>query len=159
MNIFRVDNDPHIAAKCLSDKHVVKMVLESAQLLSTAHRELESPVAEKCYKKTHINHPSAIWTRESRNNYIWVLEHLNGLLREYTYRYDKIHKTAEKLPYLEQIPVFEKTDSTAMPQCMPDEFKNPNDVVSGYRAYYHEKANVMVMKWTKRRKPDWLKIT
>ena len=65
MNIFVLDNDPFKAAEYQCDKHVVKMVLETAQLLCSAHETAP-------YKRTHYNHPCAIWTRSSLSNYMWL---------------------------------------------------------------------------------------
>lgn len=117
MNIFYIHENPKIAAQAMTDKHVVKMILESAQLLSTAHRVLDGeefiqlsksgarlkkwshPNQEwdmTLYKSTHINHPSAIWARQSSANYMWLYEHFVALCEEYTARYNKIHAT-EKL--------------------------------------------------------------
>ena len=77
MNIFYLDRDPHEAARLQCDKHVVKMILETAQLLSTAHNELDG--GQIAYKTTHKNHPSAVWARKSLDNYLWLYRHLEGL--------------------------------------------------------------------------------
>ena len=112
MNIFYLDNDPRICAEMHVDKHVVKMILEYAQLLSTAHRVLDGDIViglsktgrkqtryvlpdsrdSIMYSATHINHPSAQWVRQSFQNYIWLTDLLNFLCEEYTYRYGKVHK-------------------------------------------------------------------
>ena len=118
MNIFYIHEDPIIAAKMMTNKHVVKMIIESAQLLSTAHRVLDGYLDSKIsssgkrivkcwklnsnldnilYSSTHYNHPSSIWARKSEENYIWLYNHFLALGNEYTYRYNKIHKTIEKL--------------------------------------------------------------
>jgi hypothetical protein len=92
MNIFYLDRDPVIAAQMMCDKHVVKMILESAQMLSTAHRVLDGDeYANKMglYKLAHKNHPSTIWVRTSSENYRWLFNHYDALMQEYTYRYDK----------------------------------------------------------------------
>lgn len=99
MNIFYVDKDPMIAAQMQCDRHVVKMILESAQLLSTAHRVLDGDdYADSVglYKTAHKNHPSTIWTRASVHNYNWLYNHMNGLMQEYTCRYNK-HHASERL--------------------------------------------------------------
>ena len=76
MNIFCLDEDPIKAVQMMCDKHIVKMILESAQLMSTAHRELDGDNAnENLYKSTHKNHPSAKWVRESLWNYVWLYRH------------------------------------------------------------------------------------
>ena len=111
MNIFYLDRDVTKCAEYHNDKHVVKMILEYAQLLSTAHRvldgkeyidassgrkikrwRLEDTSLEGClYKATHVNHPSAVWVRQSNNNYNWLVCLFQSLLSEYTHRYGKIH--------------------------------------------------------------------
>jgi len=113
MNIFYLNNDPKICAEMHLDKHVVKMILEYAQLLSTAHRVLDGEQSpwfttaagrkkrewmlyddrqNILYAATHINHPSAVWVRYSDKNYTWLVCLLNELCKEYTHRYGKIHK-------------------------------------------------------------------
>ena len=89
MNIFYLDKDPVVAAQMMCDKHVVKMILESAQMLSTAHRVLDGDTyANKVglYKMAHKNHPSTIWARSSIENYDWLSGHMQALMKEYTYR-------------------------------------------------------------------------
>jgi Pyrimidine dimer DNA glycosylase len=159
MNIFYVDEDPIVAAKSLADKHVVKMIVETAQLLSTAHHVLddtdEHGIHDKIYKKTHMNHPSAVWVRESLDNYLWAWDHLNSLLGEYTHRYGKIHKTEDVLWSLISIPYnIKEVGFTPPPQCMPDEYKT-DDTVTAYRNYYnHGKKHLH--KWTNREPPAWI---
>lgn len=154
MNIFYLDRDPSEAARLQCDRHVVKMILETAQLLSTAHHELdgESPA----YKPTHKNHPSAVWVRSSSLAYNWTWRHLRALGREYEKRYGKVHKTiAEHLESLRLAPNAMCGGSDAPwsppPQCMPDEYKR-DDTVLAYQLYYNSKADDwdargMTMKW------------
>ena len=96
MNIFVTDPDPVISAQTLCDKHVVKMVLESAQMLSTAWREYSSEYADEheLYKTAHLNHPCSIWVRLARENYRWLYKHFVALCEEYTHRYEKSHASA-----------------------------------------------------------------
>lgn len=97
MNIFALSANPIEAAKLQCDKHVVKMILETAQMLSTAHRELGSKISEELlYKKTHVNHPSAVWLRKSWPNYRWAVAHFEALCDEYTFRYKKVHLSDTK---------------------------------------------------------------
>lgn len=177
MNIFYIDESPVQAARWMVDKHVVKMILESAQLLSTAHRVLDGmevvvvnpdtnrkskrwilPDARegKLYKATHMNHPSAIWCRESIQNYTWLSEHLYALLDEYTYRYDKRHACSSLAYDLQSPPLnLKKYDRTPMPSAMADEYKISNDPLTNYRNYYKMgKSNLH--KWTKRSQPEWI---
>jgi len=100
MNIFAIDSDPFKAVEYMVDKHVVKMVVETAQILSTAHHVLDNPINSPLYKKTHVNHPSTVWARQSDSNYSWLYNHFIALLFEYTYRYGKIHKTSRLIDEL-----------------------------------------------------------
>ena len=97
MNIFYLDPHPTVAAQQCCDKHVVKMILESAQMLSTAHRVLDKNDNELLYKEAHKNHPSTKWVRESHLNYQWLYAHFVALGEEYTARYGKIHVSIAKL--------------------------------------------------------------
>lgn len=148
MNIFVLDNCPEFAAKYQCDKHVVKMVLETAQLLCSAHETAP-------YKRTHYNHPCAIWTRSSMSNYDWLVRHGLALAREYTFRYNKIHKSTEVIEWAWQNkPNILDLGLLPFAQAMPDQYKNPNDAVSAYRNYYmNEKARIAT--WTKTETPYW----
>ena len=95
MNIFYLHPDPKKCAEMHLNKHCVKMILEYAQLLSTAHRVLDGDDYANqynLYKATHVNHPSAIWVRQSCYNYSWLMQLLCHLCIEYTHRYGKVHK-------------------------------------------------------------------
>lgn len=176
MNIFALDQDPQQAAQWMVDKHVVKMILETAQLLSTAHRVLDgTQYTDKTktgrnvkrwrlpddretvlYSATHINHPSAVWCRANANNYRWLYIHFLALLDEYTYRYGKVHKCADMLTRLNTLPThIPSGDLTPVTPAMPDEYKVPNDSVESYRNYYRI-AKERMHKWTKREKPAWV---
>ncbi len=137
MNIFYLDHNPEICASLHCDKHVIKMILETAQLLSTAHHVAESQYAEFLYKKTHVNHPSAIWARESKANYIWLVSLFKELCKEYTKRYGKVHKTdREYTNILEIVPDgLPNKPFTQPPQAMPVEYHHTDSVVA-YRQYY-----------------------
>lgn len=140
MNIFYLDNDPTTAAKWQCDRHVVKMVLESAQLLSTAHREVDGDSwADEVglYKRTHKNHPSAVWARASKPQYDWLYEHFIALCNEYSYRYGKTHLTDTKFRHVLDYapPSILHTKFEEPPQCMPDEYKHES-AIQGYRNYY-----------------------
>ena len=177
MNIFYVDADPAIAARSLVNKHVVKMIVESCQLLSTAHRVLDGQLVTQLtakgrkkkhwqlsgyrdnvlYKVTHVNHPSAIWVRTSVANYRWLLNHLYALLEEYTYRYGKIHKCQIKQLRELALPPVNLTNivPTEIPCVMPIEYIVAGDPVASYRNYYqHGKTHLHV--WKNRDKPDWI---
>ena len=160
MNIFALDNDAFSAATMHCDKHVVKMVLETAQILSTVHYIYETEWAEDMYKPTHKNHPSVKWAAECRGNYRWLYGLFRALSREYTIRYDKNHKSWLKLgEMVDKVPrsmpgVLWETTPFAL--AMPDVYKFvSSDPVECYRAYYfHEKAEML--KYTNREPPEWL---
>lgn len=136
MNIFYLDKNPINAARMLCDKHVVKMILETAQLLATTHYVCDGTVLE--YKYTHINHPCTKWVRSSIHHYKWLILHGMELCSEYTKRYGKIHKTENLLKWLQNNEP--KNISNAVfidpPQAMPDKYKNKKSCVSAYRNYY-----------------------
>jgi len=136
MNIFYLDRDPIKAAEMHHSKHVVKMVLEAAQLLCTAHHLAGNP-SDVPYKKTHMNHPSAVWVRSSVANYMWCYEYMLALGAEYTKRYGKHHLTIAKCrEILSNVPhAIHAVDFCDPPQCMPDEYKMA-DAVDGYQKYY-----------------------
>jgi hypothetical protein len=96
MNIFYLHEDPKKAAEYQYNKHVVKMILESAQMLCTAHHLLDGPDADVPYKIAHKNHPSTVWARQSSQNYAWLYYHMVALGDEYTKRYGKTHLTIKK---------------------------------------------------------------
>jgi len=153
MQIFVLDKDPKKAARMLCDKHVVKMIVESAQILSTAHHLTNSKYKDLLYKKTHEKHPCVIWANESKENYVWLLEHLKELLKEYTYRYGKTHKTIEIKKILENIPNLLNIGLTEFAQATPEEYKEKN-AIKAYRKYY-KKEKADFAKWTKRTAPSW----
>lgn len=153
MNIFRVDNDPICAAQALCDKHVVKMVLETAQIVCTVLRQCG---VELQYHSTHKNHPCTIWAAQTRANFEWLISHGLALGCEYTHRYNKQHKSVAVIEQaLEHTPVIVSGPETEQPMCMPDEFRTSN-VVDAYRSYYKHKQSIISMKWTARNRPAWL---
>lgn len=136
MNIFVLDRDPYIAASYMNDKHVVKMILESCQILSTAlrHHGFEDPLL---YRRTHIHHPCVKWVIESRSNYLWLLEHLNALHNEYKLRYMKVHRSYRLLiEILSEVPLsYPDIGLTEFVLAMPEKYK-VKDPVESYRNYY-----------------------
>jgi hypothetical protein len=160
MNIFFLSLDPYEAARLHCDKHVVKMILESAQLLYSSHWVYESPLPEQAYKKTHPKHPSARWIRESLSNYRWVCRLGLALCLEYTYRYQKIHKTQEHLEWLFIHPPEGLVDiGWTLPRlAMPVEYHHRDPVIA-YRNYYLG-AKLRLLSYTKRPVPDFkMKVT
>jgi hypothetical protein len=185
MNIFYLSKNPIEAAEWMVDRHVVKMILESAQLLSTAHRILdgeEIPLEVRIekedgtiktrkkkwwmlhdaresvlYSATHINHPSAIWARSSIENYNWLVDHFFALMQEYTYRYDKEHKCYGELSYMLASPPKNMTefDMTPMLCAMAEEYIISDDPVSNYRNYY-KNGKQHLFSWKRREPPEWI---
>ena len=174
MNIFVLDHDPKTAAQMHCDKHVVKMILESAQLLATAHRMIDGELYEGrtktgrkvkrwelhderevyLYQATHINHPCTVWARESEENYKWLLSLFKELCKEYTHRYGKIHSCEKFMRLLEIIPEnMKKVERTEFPQAMPDDCKD-NDSIRAYRNYYIMYKKDFA-KWKNRDVPSW----
>lgn len=153
MNIFYLDHDIEKCVEYHCNKHVVKMILEYAQLLSSVHHMTGSG-NEQMYKLTHKNHPDAVWARSSIGNYEYLYSLVCLLGEEYTYRYGKIHKSigvVETLPYpsgLNDLPF------TEPPRCVHDDFKSIEDTVEAYRRYYiRDKGHFCV--WTGREVPEW----
>lgn len=156
MNIFVLSVIPSEAAEYHCDKHVVKMILETAQLLYTAHWILDpETLSPTAYRKTHVNHPCAIWARESIENYRWLSELGLCLCREYTYRYGKTHKTEEHLKWLSNnFPPLPTVERTPFRMAMPDEFKNADPVLA-YHAYYLG-AKERMLTFSKRPPPPFV---
>ena len=146
MNIFYLHSDPAVAASYFYDKHKVKMILECAQMLCTAHIALGNENVP--YKKSHLNHPSSVWVRANNENYQWLYDHMLALGKEYTKRYNKNHLTITKCKdILAVAPLNIPTGSfTEPPQCMPDEYKVDNDSVSAYWNYYEQDKHKIANK-------------
>jgi hypothetical protein len=159
LNIFILDQDPKLAAQYQCNKHVVKMILESAQLLSTTHRLLSDNPPDFLYKATHKNHPCTIAVRTNLTNYKWLTEHALELCKEYSFRYKKKHKSQPIIEWCQNnipnIPLF--LNRLTLPQCMPEEYKKENDIVEAYRQYYREcKMKTIQCIWTNRQRPYWI---
>ena len=140
MNIFYLHEDPVKAAKLQYNKHVVKMILESAQMLCTSHHCYGDKWQRENvpYKQAHLNHPSTVWARQSRSTYMWLYDHMIALGDEYTKRYDKTHLTITKCKdFLAKPPLYiQGEEFTQPPQCMPDEYKVEGDSLRAYWQYY-----------------------
>jgi hypothetical protein len=176
MNIFYLHNDPVECAKLHNDKHVVKMILEYGQLMSTAHRVLDGTEyyartannrrikrwlledyerENILWKASHISHPSGIWTRKTDSNYRWLHSLWENLLEEYTFRYGKFHsaermrKVFQRLP--DNIPAGPFTEPTP---AMPDKYKVPSDSIQSYKNYYIGDKQHLA-SWKKRFVPNW----
>ena len=156
MNIFFLHRDPQWAANSLCDKHVPKMLLESAQMLSTAIQTHTGKV-DYLYKSAYPNHPMTKWVGLNKNNFDWAFKNANCIGQEYFKRFDKIHKSSKILlnilsnNHREYIPTGEFTEP---PQCMPDEYKD-KDYVIAYRKYYMG-AKAYFAKWERGvDAPEW----
>jgi hypothetical protein len=154
MNIFRVNNDPYQASKDLCSKHIVKMTLESCQLLSTALHSVGC-TDSRLYKATHLNHPSNIWTRTNRSNYLWLCYHLDGLLKEYTKRFGKHHKCEPMYEmFLNYAHLIVAGQETPLLLAMPKQFHTNNPVFS-YRVYYAAAKHHLVESDKRASPPSW----
>ena len=174
MNVFYLHEDPQICAQMHADKHVVKMIVVSGQMMSSAHRvldgtewydrtinnrrikrwRLDDDRENILYKASHINHPSNIWLRESTDHYKWLFLLWGFLINEYEQRYGKDHKSIELHPYVKNPPLsMYKKGWVPPPPAMPDEYKVPNDSILSYRNFYNgSKSRFATWKNTP---PNW----
>ena len=150
MNIFFLHTDPQWAANALCDKHVPKMLLESAQMLSTAVQANAKERLEDLYKPAYPKHPMTIWVGFNRDCFRWALENAVYINHQYEQRFNKGHKSFKVVQtiydnnYINDIPdgFFKEP-----PQCMPDEYKD-KDYITAYRKYY-QGAKAYFAKWEK----------
>ncbi len=161
MNIFILDENPTSAAESLCDKHIVKMILESAQMLCTAipiAREYQMYCGITLYKPTHINHPCTLWVGRSQENFSWLCSHAKAMCQEYTRRYKKDHKSEQVINAMMVLNSRYQLPSiglTPFAQAMPDQYKDASAVVA-YRNYYiGEKSKIAV--WKHSTPPSWWK--
>jgi hypothetical protein len=157
MNIFAVDYDPEVAAVMLVDRHVVKMILESSQLLCSAHHccgDLADRPSD-FFRKSWMHHPCTKWTVKSLGNYVWLARHNLALCREYTFRYGRIHKLErDGLPQwlLANPPLLPDLGLTRFAEVTGD--IREADPVETYRRYYRETKRHL-WRWTRRAPPEW----
>jgi len=155
MNIFVLDKDPRLAAHMHCDKHVSKMILETAQMLSTAHHVYNTPQASSVYKKAYLNHPCTKWVRESIANYNWAWSLYHELLVVFKQRRGKHHKSGGLIHHLAHTPPLPNIGLTAFAQAMPDQYKNA-DAVQAYRTYYlNDKHSFASWDWPTAKTPYW----
>tara|TARA_R100001377_G_scaffold83696_1_gene65684 strand:+ start:74 stop:544 length:471 start_codon:yes stop_codon:yes gene_type:complete len=154
MNIFKLDKSIRSCAEMHCDKHVSKMILESAQMLCTA---LWINGQSAPYKSVHAKHPCTLWAAESLDNWMWLKELAIYLNEEFCWRYDRVqnHKSADVVLSLPAPPI-ESKGLQQQPQCMPEEYKVINDPVKAYRNYYMGEKQSFA-QWTKREVPEWFK--
>ncbi len=154
MNIFFLDEDVRKCAEYHCDKHVVKMILETAQLLCGAHHMTGQVTDQVPYKLSHKNHPCAVWARQSLSNYLYLCELGLELGKEYTHRYGKRHKSIDVINWcIINKPNIPDIGFTTPAMAMPDEFKT-DSVVESYRNYYMG-AKISLASWKNREKPFW----
>lgn len=185
MNIFVLDRNPITAAQLQCDKHVVKMIVESAQMLSTAHRMLDGYVEKRpsksgkrminywvhpnpemediLYKAVHHGHPCTVWTMQTNANYEWHYKHFVALCDEYTYRYGKVHGTDTKLrDILIKPPSNIKWSNLytdfALAMTHEPQCIHKGDPVRSYQEYYQTKQDRFNMIWSKRDVPEWFEV-
>jgi hypothetical protein len=153
MNIFVLSLSPILCAQMHLDKHVVKMITEYGQLLSTCHHMMNSCPPEGLFKRCFHKHPCSIWLRESANNYKWLYNLFVHLCKEYTYRYGKVHKTDIRLKnVLNQIPdLLPEVTMTKFKLAMPDNVKLDNPILAYHNYYRLNKRHIA--DWTGREVP------
>ena len=159
MNIFILDEDPRIAAQMMCDKHVVKMIVEGCQMLSTNHRLSGSPtvytIPMNLYKQAFANHPCTVWARQTKENYMWLADHTLELCQEYTRRYNRVHSCEEMAKWFSMYYPLKTPDGDLTPfaQAMPDKYK-AEYAIKAYRNYYiGEKARFA--RWKEKNIPEW----
>ena len=170
MNIFCLDRDPYTAATYMCDKHIVKMIIETCQILSCVVDErtpssdrLGMTVSEEWnlpqYPKAHSKHPSTLWAKQSLGNSRWLVKHLHGLVQEYTKRYEKKHKM--DMYYKDYILLleyckFDTEKQTEFVQAITNKDLHREDPVEGYREYYNKEKSRFA-KWKLGNVPYWFK--
>lgn len=154
MNIFVLSADPITAAITQCDQHVVKMALESAQLLCSAFENGVAP-----YRRTHERHPCSVWTRSSRENFLWLVTHALALTDEYHFRYGKEHKSREVIlwcrDHMDEI-VFPVRGLTPFTLVMPEQYKS-EDAIASYRNFYLQDKSRFARWAHERPMPDWFR--
>jgi hypothetical protein len=185
MNMFYLHPDPTVAAQLQCDKHVVKMIVEAGQMLSTSHRMLDgylelrpsksgkrmvkyyrhpdADLENVLYRAVHHGHPCTVWTGESVENYNWHYQHFIALCDEYKYRYGKVHKSDTILRDVlktppKNIPTISMTPVKLAMKSNP-ECMFPEDPVKSYKLYYKTKEAKFNMVWTGRPKPEFMYAT
>ena len=181
MNIFVLNDNPILAAINLCDKHIPKMIVESAQMVSTAHRVLDGTMyiaytknkrkikrwslesdtdfnTPRLYKAAMVNHPCTVWTRDSSDNYMWLCVHALQMISEFKLRFSNTHKSEAILLWCMNNKPKNILDGKLTPfaQAMPDYCKIEKDPVLAYRNYYiNEKSNIAYWNKIPNRKPTW----
>jgi hypothetical protein len=162
VNVFASDPDPARAALALADRHVVKMALESAQIVWTAlHLAAPSEVPPGGYRPTHQGHPCVRWAASSRAAYLWVADHGEALCAEYAHRYGRVHGSlAALLGARAAASLIPADPAPPIPQAMPEALRGP-DPYAAYRRCLTAKYQAWgpAARWTRREPPDWLALS
>lgn len=137
MNIFYFTKDHKLNARLLDDKRVVKMVLETTQLLSNT---LFLNRKKAPYLPTHLKHPCTIWASRSMANWNWLKKYGLSLAREYKKRYKRTHK-CEFIIKSMKCPKIKNNNFYEPPKCMPDKYKLSTTELSYMNYYINEKFN------------------
>lgn len=157
MNIFVLDTDPHNAARMMCDKHIPKMVVETAQMMASALRrhgatDAQMPIAKttgRPYKGGYHHHPCTVWAGDTRHNFLWLAEHGATLYREYSTRYGKVHACTQAIIRMTRLShLLPLGPVTEFAQAMPDEFRVEGNAVLAYRRYYSSDKRRFA-SWTK----------
>lgn len=154
MNIFALSSDPVRAAKQHCDIHVIKMLVEAAQLLCTCNY-VRGTYKDWMYKPTHVNHPCSIWVRSSATNYLWLLELAEALADEFEFRFGHEHKTASVVKRLRARIRCDRTSNPTFCFCGPSELVR-GTVIDSNRELYRMKSKKFSMVWTRRKVPAWM---
>jgi len=167
MNLFILSLCFRECAEAMFDKHISKMIIEAAQMLSTAKHILDpfkddEDGARIIYAISHKNHPVSIWIRTSLENYLWTLDMVDAMHEEWRFRYghgdNHYHSSFIIAQYLRTYcppaEVFPERGLTPFAQAMPDEYKSA-DAVESYRKYYQSPDKRRIASWKKREAPEW----
>ena len=161
MNIFILHRVPRLAARYHCDKHVIKMITESCQMMSTCLIEKYNLQSDVLYKVTHKNHPCNIWLRNSNGNLLWLTKLTKGLIDEYELRYkkkDKYIRAKKIIAFIDSLDLLNNEPMTDFALAMPDEYKVASDPIKSYRNYYKldkkDKSDIVQYKYSKI--PNWL---
>jgi Pyrimidine dimer DNA glycosylase len=152
MNIFITSPDPTDSAFALDDKRVIKMILESAQIMSTA---IGLSGGKAPYKVTHKNHPVVVWSRQNKANYWWLFNHYKALCQVYYDRFGKRHKTLEHiLTWNDGVFLLPEGELIPFVNCTPHKDK---DIFDAYKLTLNEKwaSDKRHPRWTNSIAPDW----
>jgi len=170
MNLFILSLLQKQIAEWMFDSHIVKIILEAVQVLSTAKRLVDPDdpnlVEMQIYKIAHKNHPVTIWVRQSQQNYIWTLILVYEMHKEWRYRFghtkEEYHKSflvaGQLLKHMPSADKFPQQGLTPFAQAMPEEYKVPGDPVKAYQQYYMSPQKSHLLKWTKRERPEFFPL-